>query len=141
MRIFFMGVAGLIAATIAAVAEDAPGRYALQSSADGFVRLDTRTGAVSHCGRRDGIWFCEPFAEESAAVDARIDQLAAEVGALRDAVAGLATRLDRAPAPGPAAGSLSPEEEQEFDRAMGFSERLMRRFFAMVREMKRASRD
>lgn len=138
MRIFVMAVACLVAATVAAAGQEAPGRYALQSSPEGFVRLDTRTGAVSHCGERDGVWYCEPFAEQSAAVGARLDGLAAELAALRNEVAGLAARLERLEAapPGAGVGALSPEEEKQFDEALGFSEKLMRRFFELVREMK-----
>ncbi|KAB2869433.1 MAG: hypothetical protein F9K43_11300 [Bauldia sp.] len=138
MRIFVMAAAGLAAATVAAAGQEAPGRYALQSSPEGFVRLDTRTGSVSHCGERDGVWYCEPFAEQGAAVDARLDRLAAEIAALQDELARLAARLDRpgAAPPGAGVGTLSPEEEKQFDEALGFSEKLMRRFFEMVREMK-----
>ena len=46
-------------------------------SDDGFVRLDTQTGAVSHCGRREGVWFCEKLIEDETALDRRIAEIAA----------------------------------------------------------------
>ena len=135
MRVIVIAVAGLIAAVPAAPGEEAPGRFALKPSADGFIRLDTRTGAASHCSRRDGVWRCEPFAEESAAVEARLARIEAEIAALKDAVAALTARLDAAAAPAPA--SAAPMAAgPEAGEPPGFSERLMQRFFALVREMK-----
>jgi hypothetical protein len=125
----------LAALSVTAVAQDQPaGRYALQSSVDGFVRLDTRTGAVSHCGRRDGLWFCEPFAEEGAALTTRVEALEAEVKTLREQLARLTAR------PPAATGTLDTPSDEELEKALGFSETVMKRFFGMVREMKESSR-
>ena len=63
------------------------GRFLLTSDSNqGFVRLDTKTGAVSHCGQQDGTWFCEPLAEAG---------LTAELAALNDKVADLSAGLER----------------------------------------------
>jgi hypothetical protein len=137
MRVIVIAVAGLIAAAPAAPGQDAPGRFALQPSADGFIRLDTRTGAASHCGRREGVWRCEPFAEESAAIEARLARLEAEIAALKAAVAALAARLDAATPPAPEGAAPTAAGPRAADTP-GFSERLMQRFFALVREMKGA---
>ena len=133
--------AAILLVAAPAAAEDvspAPGRYAVQPSDDGFVRLDTESGAVSHCKRTDNIWRCQPIAEEKAMLAEKIDSLSqqvatlsAEVGRLKAEVSNLTSaRADKPTA------ALSPDDEKEFDRAMGFAERLMKRFFEMVRELK-----
>jgi len=104
------------------------GRYAVQPSDDGFVRLDTQTGAVSHCGRRDGVWFCEKLIEDQTALDRRIAEIAARLDALTKAVAGLAARPPAVAEPPP-----TPVVERT-----DFTTRLMRRFYGLIRRMKGA---
>jgi len=114
------------------------GRFALApSELGGFVRLDTETGAMSHCGKRDGVWRCDVLLiEDPSVLQGRIDALQSEVVALRSAVEALTARLD--------AQSKQPtaeEKKQEMDQALGFTEQVMRRFFDMIREMKREDAD
>ena len=86
-----------------ALSEEAPaGRFQV-SPADGggFVRLDTRTGSVSHCGQRDGIWFCEVLAdsglkEQVTDLSAKVDRLSADVDRLAARVDQLAAATDGA---------------------------------------------
>jgi hypothetical protein len=121
------------------IAEEAsPGRYAIEPSEDGgFIRLDTETGAVSHCGKRDGIWYCEGLAEDRSAIDA----LAAEGRALRAKVEALSARLDAVVTDAPGVVALPPGGDNDIAEAEGFAEILMRRFFEMVREMKRGTQE
>jgi hypothetical protein len=107
-------------------------RYTVRPSGDGFVRLDTQTGAVSHCARREDTWFCEPVID-SAAMEARLDSLAVQIERLSARIAALEAR----PAADPPTATSATPEEREFEQALGFSETLMRRFFQMVREIKR----
>jgi hypothetical protein len=51
------------------------GRYALAPVADGVVRLDTRTGAVSTCSDKGAGWACYTVPDERAALDAEIGRL------------------------------------------------------------------
>ena len=91
-------LAGAICLATPALSDDAlaPGRYALGPSKDGFVRLDTRTGAVSHCSPTDGVWRCDPLPQETAmttrlnALSAEVEKLSAALAALDARVAGLA---------------------------------------------------
>src|SRR5438270_5603542 len=93
MRRTMLLFAGLFLAGTAASQEAKPGnRYAVQPSDDGFIRLDTQTGAVSHCGRRQGVWFCEKLVEDQSALEQRIDALTARVDALSKEVEALAAR-------------------------------------------------
>jgi hypothetical protein len=54
------------------------GRYALSPVADGVVRLDTRTGAVSTCSNAGAGWACYSVPDERAALDAEIGRLQAD---------------------------------------------------------------
>ena len=66
-----------------AAEESAPdnekGRYTMSTTAEGVVRLDTRTGAVSTCNSSAGSgWACYAVPDERAAMDAEIGRLLAE---------------------------------------------------------------
>jgi hypothetical protein len=145
--ILFLAIVALFATP--GLAEDAAspssGRYQIAPDEDGFVRLDTRTGAMTHCGKQEGAWRCDVLAEERSDLVQRLDALAAEVGTLSAEVARLTGRLAAVEArPGAAPlpdarlpAAPSPDvREKEFDEALSFAERLMRRFFDMVRELK-----
>ena len=54
------------------------GRYALSPVADGVIRLDTRTGAVSTCSNGGAGWACYAVPDERAALDAEIGRLQAD---------------------------------------------------------------
>ena len=70
------------AAIGAAAADSAPdtanGRYTLAPAADGVIRLDTRTGAVSNCNNNGNGWACYAVPDERAAMDEEIGRLQAE---------------------------------------------------------------
>jgi hypothetical protein len=136
-----------------------PGRYTIAPEGDGFLRLDTQSGAVSHC-RKDasGTWVCAPLAEveraavteEIAALSRRISTLSAQLDALSRDVARLQRRAGLEAEPAPQTTPLPPPAKQELhmpgisdadraelERALGFMDILMRRFSNMVEEMKR----
>ena len=143
--------AALVCSGLAASAQKAPepaaGRFAIMAEGDGFLRLDTRSGAVSHCRKNaTGAWTCVPFNEadtalrdEIAALSRRIAALSGELDALASDVARLQRRIEGTapPAPDRGARTLSETDQAELDRALGFMETVMRRFFTMVEEMKR----
>lgn len=58
------------------------GRYTMAPAADGFIRLDTRTGEVSTCHSKGG-WICRVAPDERAALDAEIGRLQRENEALK----------------------------------------------------------
>ena len=98
-RIAIMLVGLLVAGT--AMGEDVKpvSRFAVQPSDDGFVRLDTRTGTVSHCGRRNGVWFCEKLVEDQTALEQEIDALRGRIDTLSKQMEALASRAPAASAP------------------------------------------
>lgn len=51
------------------------GRYAFSPVAEGVLRLDTRTGAVSTCSDKGSGWACYAMPDERAAFDVEIGRL------------------------------------------------------------------
>ena len=73
---FFAGGMGNAAAQSMPDSEN--GRYALSPVADGVIRLDTRTGAVSNCSNTGTGWACYTVPDERTALDAEIGRLQAD---------------------------------------------------------------
>src|ERR1700728_1127837 len=70
---FFPG--GMGSAAAQSMPDSENGRYALSPVADGVIRLDTRTGAVSNCSNTGTGWACYAVPDERAALDAEIGRL------------------------------------------------------------------
>jgi hypothetical protein len=71
----------------AAYAQTAPdtenGRYVFNQVSDGMLRLDTRTGQVSLCAKKDSGWACNAVPDERQALESEITRLQRENGALK----------------------------------------------------------
>ncbi len=140
MRRYLIPVAVILLMVAPAVAQNAAsgtGRYQIAPGPEGFTRLDTRTGSLSHCTERDGVWRCEPLGDQSG-LDQKLDDLSGKVGqlstdlnALNARVDSLATRFD-ALAARPDAEPAPPADQS------GFVEKAVRRLFDMVRAVKHA---
>jgi hypothetical protein len=117
-------VAGATLAEPADPAAAENGRYAMTPVQDGFLRLDTRTGAVAMCRLVNGAPECRLAADERAALDNEIGRLQAENRDLR--------------LKGPGAGAAHPPSgllsEQDMDRALSFAEKFMRGMMRIMRE-------
>lgn len=113
---------------VASAEEPADGRFRLERSGDAFVRLDTRTGAMTLCREQDGALVCRMAADERAAYEEDLGRLEKRVAALEEAVA----------AGQPLAGRQREElpSDEEVERSIGIMERFMRSFFGLVEEFK-----
>lgn len=142
--LFLAGTLLLIGPSLAETPVQSAGRYQIEPDGNGFVRLDTETGTLTYCEKSEDVWRCEVIVEGRTGADQRLQTLEKELAALKAELAALDERLaaidsdDGAP---PAAASkerqLSAEEqEKEFEEALSFAERMMRRFFDMIRELK-----
>jgi hypothetical protein len=129
--------------TVAATAEDGPapaGRYELTSGPDSsFVRLDTRTGAVSHCRQDSGVWRCEPILDSGlsdrlTALSGKVDHLSSDVEHLSLRVDALSSRAALpAPDPGP--------DAKGHDRHGGVAQTVVQRLLDMIRTLKHGRAD
>jgi hypothetical protein len=59
------------------------GRYMFNKVADGFVRLDTRSGEVALCSQRTVGWACEVAPEDRTVLENEIARLRSENAALK----------------------------------------------------------
>src|SRR3982075_690274 len=130
------------------------GRYALSPVADGVIRLDTRTGAVSTCTNNGTGWAWYAVPDERAALDAEIgrlqadnEKLKAELAAREPTVTG---KIDE---PLPKTDSLKKEEpkvadgerkieiplpsDRDMDRVMSFLEQAWRRLVEIANRMQK----
>ena len=130
------------------------GRYALSPVADGVIKLDTRTGAVSTCTNSSAGWACYAVPDERAALDAEIgrlqadnEKLKAQLAAREAAVTG---KIDEAlpkadslkkPEPKVADGERKIEiplpSDRDMDRVMSFLEKAWRRLIDMANRMQK----
>ena len=127
------GMTGIVA-TAARAQDAANGRYVMSPTAEGFLKLDTRSGEVSECRRQASGFQCTLVADERSALQAEIDRLARENASLKDALA--ANGVTPPPSVSPRAPATTPAtpSDREFDRAIDMMERFVRRFMAIVRE-------
>jgi hypothetical protein len=111
-----------------ALAQDNDARFSMTPTADGYLKLDRRTGVVSQCTKQDSLFRCTVVPDERHALQDEIDRLSRENAELR-------ARLDAAATAG--SGAAKPPalpSEAELDRALSLMERALRRFKDMMRE-------
>jgi hypothetical protein len=148
------GIRGGTAAAAQPMPDAENGRYALSPVADGVIRLDTRTGAVSTCTNTGNGWACYVVPDERAALDSEIgrlqddnEKLKAQLAAREPVVTG---KIDE---PLPKADSLKKADpkvtdserkieiplpsDQDVDRVMSFLEQAWRRLVEMANRMQK----
>ena len=150
--VFLLGGTGAAAAQSMPDAEN--GRYALSPVADGVIRLDTRTGAVSTCTNTGTGWACYAVPDERAALDAEIGRLQADNEKLKAQLAArepvVTGKIDEAlpkadslkkPEPKVAEGERKIEiplpSDRDMDRMMSFLEQAWRRLVDMANRMQK----
>ena len=128
MRQAMLIVPALMAAASAHAWAGEEDRYTLEKTQNGYVRMDTETGAMSICQERGNQLVCRTAADEREAHDGEVDRLRARVEALEERVA----TLEKSPVLQPR--NLLPSDE-EFERSLGYMERFFRKFMDIVRDM------
>ncbi len=110
-----------------AQAQDAQ-RYRLEKSEDGYVRMNTQTGAMSLCEEKSGQLVCRMAADERSAFQDEIDRLQGSVRALDQRVSklenSLASRLEH-----------NLPSEEDFNRTLGYMERFLRSFMNIAKDL------
>jgi hypothetical protein len=139
---------------VAGAPEGENGRYTLSTTADGALRLDTRTGTVSTCSNAGAGWACYAVPDERAAMDAEIGRLQAENERLKAELASreptVSGKIEEAL---PKSDSLKKSEpkvtenerkieiplpsDRDMDRMMSFLEQAWRRLVEMANRVQR----
>ncbi len=154
-----LGLAGAVAVAAQSMPDTENGRYTLSPVADGMIRLDTRTGAVSTCSNSGSGWACYTVPDERAALDAEIGRLQADNEKLRAQLAAreptVAGKIDeplpksdslkqpdpKAADPKVADGNRKIEiplpSDRDMDRMMSFVEQAWRRLVDMANRMQK----
>jgi hypothetical protein len=145
MRLFALVLSLSLATVAAASAQTAApdsenGRYSFNPVAGSVLRLDTRTGQVSHCSRSDAGWACKAVPDERSALESEIARLQGENATLKKEL--LARGL---PVPGVSSPSAAKPEEPELklpsdaevDKMVSFLEKVWRRLIEMGTTMQK----
>jgi hypothetical protein len=149
---FSLGLAGVGPVAAQSMPDTENGRYTLQPSADGVIRLDTRTGAVSNCNNSPSGWACYALPDERKAMDEEIGRLQAENEKLKAQLAArepsatgkideALPKSDKQPSPKTAEGERKIEiplpSDQDLDRVISFLERAWRRLIDMANRVQK----
>ena len=148
----WLGAAASLAVLAApALAQTAPpdaavdGRFSMTPVANGFLRLDTRTGQTSLCTVNGEQAQCRASADERAALEAEIARLTRENAEIKgrtpaaSAAAPPALALPIPAPPIPAPSTAQAEEDRRFDHAMDRAETFMRRMLRLFRDAEKPS--
>jgi hypothetical protein len=134
LRLIVLASFAVAAPVTAQVASTTP-RFEVAPGATGVTRVDTATGAVSHCTESSGVWFCErvgtPAPSGSPDPAADVKKVSDAVAALSSRVDGLAGRLDKVM---PASSSPGTNAAGSGPRAL--TAEVVARFVAMIRRLK-----
>lgn len=139
-------LAGLALATVPAAAAETPqaGRYTMTPAEGGFVRLDTETGAMALCARKDSQWSCEAMPDDQQSQRRDIERLEAENKALKDEIRRMEEVMGLGdPKPGESGpqgaerpkGGLGLPSEQDVDKAFDYVQRMLKKFQEKMREL------
>jgi hypothetical protein len=125
-----------------AIADDATpdtggGRYTLNKAADGFVRLDTKTGEVALCSQRTVGWACQAAPEDRSAFESEIERLRGENAVLKQAVLSHGLPLPAGMTPEPQGGhgndiTIRLPDNADIGRAVAYVGHIWQRFVEAV---------
>jgi hypothetical protein len=120
-----------------AAPDDQGGRYIFNKQADGFVRLDTRTGEVALCSQKAVGLACEAAPEDRALLENEIARLRSENAALKKDILARGLPLPPGATPEPPAaqsGELTVPlpSDADIDRMVALAGRVWHRFVDAV---------
>jgi hypothetical protein len=112
------------------------GRYVFSKQADGFVRLDTQSGAVSLCREQTVGWACQAAPEDRALFESEIARLQNENAALKKTLLTHGLALPSGSSAGaPVAqdqSSLRLPSDADIDRLIAFAGQIWQRFVEAI---------
>jgi flagellar motility protein MotE (MotC chaperone) len=107
-----------------------PERYRLEKTDNGYVRMDTKTGAMSLCEERSGQLVCKLAADERVAMQDEIERLQSSLKSVEERVTKLEGSL-------PARIDSALPTEEDFEKSLGYMERFFRRFMGIAKDMEK----
>jgi len=115
----------------------AEGRYVFSRVDDGFLRLDTRTGQVSLCGRQTVGWACLTAPEDRTVLENEIGRLQRENAVLKEDLMSRGLSLPRGVMPEPQGAdrrdlTLRLPDHADVDRVVMFVGRVWRRMVEVI---------
>jgi hypothetical protein len=125
------------ASTEEAAPDTAGGRYVFSKQADGFLRLDTQSGAVALCSQQPVGWACKAAPEDRTVLENEIARLQNENGALKQELLSRDLALPSGVAPEPSGAqngesSVRLPSDADIDRVIAFFGRVWQRFVEAV---------
>jgi hypothetical protein len=106
-------------------------RYAMNPVEGGFLRMDTDTGIVSLCARRQSGWSCETVPDDYQAVRKDLDRMARENSDLRRQVEDL-KRGGTGEVEARRERRLQLPSDEEVDQALSYLDRMLRKFKGFI---------
>jgi hypothetical protein len=112
------------------------GRYIFSRQTNGFLRLDTQSGAVSLCSEQPVGWACQAAPEDRAVFERQIARLQNENAALKRAI--LEHGLSLPPGVAPDAGAAQNDStlrlpsDADIDRAIAFAGHVWQRLIDAI---------
>ncbi|MGE0238752.1 MAG: hypothetical protein AB7F09_15230 [Parvibaculaceae bacterium] len=129
-RLMLVIITVMLTGSVAPAAEIS-GRYVLEKVEQGFLRLDSETGAVALCAAKDGVWECAAIKDQGLDLTADVARLEAENEKLKARVA----ELEKS------GGTTKLPSDQEVDRMMDIFGKMFDRFLDFAREMDGKTKD
>lgn len=109
-------------------ASEAQGRYTMSPTDNGFVRLDTKTGQMALCTRKDNTWACADMPEDPDESRKRIEALEKENLELKEDVKRLEEAFVQTPGATPPPKVFSMPDEKDVDKAFDYLETMIKKF-------------
>lgn len=147
--------AGAMAPEAAGAATEAvAGRYTMKETDDGFIRLDTQTGAMSLCKKQNDDFACQLIPESQDRIQSKLEDLARENKQLRAEIERLEKHFGIGPdsdpgsapgqernGPGPQAGQgrLQIPSEKDVDQLFDYVEGMLKKFRERIERLEKHS--
>ncbi|MEL6437155.1 MAG: hypothetical protein AAFP99_10220 [Pseudomonadota bacterium] len=123
-KLFALAGLALCASATFALAQE--GRFVMERTENGIIRMDTQTGDMAMCQEDENQIICRAAADERAAFQQQLDALEERIIALETQI-GVVGSGDMA-----RDGGLPSEEE--FERGLDYMERFFERFRGFIEE-------